>query len=263
MLDLALTDKTVVVTGGASNIGRGIVHGFAGQAANIVLVDIDEARARLTCEEALALGARECTFLQADLSTSEGCTGAIEHAIEAFDGVDVLVNNFGWGDPGLLLNTTSEQWDALWRMNLNCTIACSQAALADMKYRQCGNVVSLASDAAQGVPNQSVYGALKAGVVSFTKAIAKEFGRYNIRANVVAPGIVYPEAGTAGEKSVWNRGETVLSEKQIQDTYDSSALRRGTEPGDIAQAVLFFASETTARQVTGQTMSVSGGWWMP
>ncbi len=263
MIDLQFADKTVVITGGASNIGRGIVHAFAAQQANIVLVDIDEEKARATCEEALELGAQGCAFMKADLSSSEGCIAVINDAIDVNGGIDVLVNNFGWGDPGLLLSTTPEQWDALWRMNLNCTIACSQTALAHMKAHQKGNIVSLASDAAQGVPNQSVYGALKAGVVAFTKAIANEFGRYKVRANVIAPGIVLPKEGAAGERSVWNRGQTVLTDKQVQDTYNLSALRRGTDPGDIANAVLFFASEVTARQVTGQTLSVSGGWWMP
>jgi len=263
MIDLGLAQKVVVVTGGASNIGRGIVHAFAAQQALVVLVDIDDDKAGQTCAEARELGAAECVYLRADLSGPQDCREVIERAIAAFGRIDVLVNNFGWGDPGLLLNTTSAQWDRLWHLNLEATIACSQAALFDMKARRAGAIVSLASDAAQGVANQSVYGALKAGVVAFTKSIANEFGRYGIRANVVSPGIVYPDPGAAGARSVWNRGQVVLTEQQIQDTYALSALKRGTAPADIAQAVLFFASEVTARQVTGQLLSVSGGWWMP
>jgi NAD(P)-dependent dehydrogenase (short-subunit alcohol dehydrogenase family) len=263
VIDLELRDRIVVVTGGASNIGRGIVHAFARQGACVLLVDIDGEKAAATCAEARELGAARCEFLYADLSQPEHGREVIERAIAGFGHVDVLVNNFGWGDPGLLLGTSPDRWDRLWRMNLEATIACSQAALFDMKARRAGAIVSLASDAAQGVPNQSVYGALKAGVIAFTKAIAREFGRYQVRANAVSPGIVYPEAGASGTGSVWSQGRVVLSEKQIQDTQALSALGRETTADDIAHAVLFFASEVTGRQLTGQVLSVSGGWWMP
>jgi len=263
MIDLELEDRVVVVTGGASNIGRGIVHGFARQGAEVVLLDIDAEKAVATRDEALALGAADCRFVAADLADPGGAGTAIAAVLDLCGKIDVLVNNFGWGDPGLLLDTEAGQWDALWRMNLGATIGCSHAALGAMRSRRRGAIVSIASDAAQGVANQSVYGAMKGGVVTFTRAIAREFGRYNIRANVVSPGIVYPGPDDAGARSVWNRGSVVLSEKQIQDTYALSALRRGTTPADIAQAVLFLASDVTARQVTGQLISVSGGWWMP
>jgi NAD(P)-dependent dehydrogenase (short-subunit alcohol dehydrogenase family) len=263
VIDLELEGRVIVVTGGASNIGRGIVHGFARQGADVVLVDIDEEKAAATREEALAQGARGCRVVPADLSDPGNAGRVIGTVLDQYGRIDVLVNNFGWGDPGLLLDTEAGQWDALWRMNLGATIGCSQAALADMRSRRRGAIVSIASDAAQGVPNQSVYGAMKGGVVTFTRAIAREFGRYNIRANVVSPGIVYPGPDDAGAGSVWNRGRVVLSERQIQDTYALSALRRSTAPADIAHAVLFLASEVTARQVTGQLISVSGGWWMP
>jgi 2-hydroxycyclohexanecarboxyl-CoA dehydrogenase len=263
VLDLELTDRIVVVTGGASNIGRGIVHAFAQQGANVLIVDFDETKGTATRNEALALGAADCRLIAADLSTAEGCATAMRTVLDAYGRVDVLVNNFGWGGPGLLLNTDSAHWDLMWRMNLGATIACSHAVLPDMKARKGGAIVSLASDAAQGVPNQSVYGAMKAGVVSFTRAIAKEFGRYEVRANVISPGVVFPQPGDAGDKSVWSQGKTVLSEKQIDDTYALQALRRATRPSDIAQAALFLASDVTARQVTGQIISVSGGWWMP
>lgn len=263
MIDLQFADKIVVVTGGASNIGRAIVHAFARQQARVVLIDIDEEKARATSLEALELGAQQCRVVPADLSVIDNATEVITRVIDTDQRIDLLVNNFGWGDPGLLLNTTSDQWERLWRMNLGVTIACTQAALFDMKVRRAGAIVSLASDAAQGVPNQSVYGALKSGVVSFTRAVANEFGRYGIRSNVVSPGIVLPAPDAAGARSVWSQGAVVLSEKQIEETHRLSALRRETHAEDIAQAVLFFGSEVTARQVTGQTLSVSGGWWMP
>lgn len=263
MLDLELNDRVVVVTGGASNIGRGIVHAFASQQARVIIVDLDEDKAASTRDEALELGAADCRVVPADLSDPDNCTALIRQIHDTEQRIDVLVNNFGWGDPGLLLSTDSAQWDRMWRMNLATTIACSHSALSGMRARRQGCIVSLASDAAQGVANQAVYGAMKAGVVAFSRAIANEFGRYNIRANTISPGIVYPAPGDAGAGSVWNRGTTVLTDEQIRDTYQLSALKRGTRPADIGHAALFLASEVTARQVTGQLISVSGGWWMP
>ena len=263
MINLELDRRRVVVTGGASNIGRGIVHALASQHAQIVIIDIDEEKAKATRLEALEQGASDCLVRLADLSEPESGSAVIRDIVDELGPIDVLVNNFGWGDPGLLLTTNSEQWDRLWRLNLGATIGCSHAALANMKDRRRGAIVNIASDAAQGVPNQSVYGAMKAGVVTFTRAIAREFGRYGIRANVVAPGLVYPDPDSTGEHSVWNRGSPVLSETQIEQTLQASALRRRTRPDDIANAVLFLASETVARQVTGQLISVGGGWWMP
>jgi NAD(P)-dependent dehydrogenase (short-subunit alcohol dehydrogenase family) len=228
MLDLELNGRLVVITGGASNIGRGIAHAFAGQGSRVVIVDFDEVKGATTRGEALELGAASCELIASDLSTPDLCTAAMQTVLDAYGQVDVLVNNFGWGGPGLLLTTDSAHWDQMWRMNLGATIACSHAVLSDMKVRRRGSIVSIASDAAQGVPNQSVYGAMKAGVAAFTRAIAKEFGRYQIRANAISPGVVFPQSGDAGDKSVWSQGKTVLTEKQIEDTYELQALKRAT-----------------------------------
>src|SRR5690606_30864101 len=146
-IDLELDGKRVVVTGGASNIGRGIVHALAAQHAGIVIVDIDEERADATRREALERGAADCVVRLADLSAPENCRTAIRGIVQDLGPIDVLVNNFGWGDPGLLLTTSSEQWDRLWRMNLGATLGCSHAALADMKDRRQGAIVSIASEA--------------------------------------------------------------------------------------------------------------------
>lgn len=264
MLDPDLDHKQVVITGGASNIGRGITHCFAQQHAAITIVDIDVEKAESTRREALDLGAPSCTVLKADLSEPEQCSRAIQQAAENAGTIDVLINNMGWGDPSLFLDSDPTRWDRMWRLNLGATIGCSHAALALMRQRHRGAIVSIASDAAQGVPNQAVYGAMKAGIVTLTKALAKEFGRYNIRVNAIAPGIVLPASDDdAGRGSIWRQGQTVLTDKQIDETHRLSALKRATHARDIGNAALFFASDTLARQVTGQILSVSGGWWMP
>jgi NAD(P)-dependent dehydrogenase (short-subunit alcohol dehydrogenase family) len=264
MLYPDLDGKQVVITGGASNIGRGITHCFAEQHAAITIVDIDVEKAESTRREALELGARSCAVLEADLGEPERCTRVIERAAESAGTIDVLVNNMGWGDPSLFLDSDPARWERMWKLNLGATIGCSHAALVLMRKRRQGAIVSIASDAAQGVPNQAVYGAMKAGIVALTKALAKEFGRYNVRVNAIAPGIVLPASeDDAGRGSIWRQGQTVLTDQQIQDTYQLSALKRATHARDIGNAALFFASDAAARQVTGQIISVSGGWWMP
>ena len=119
MLDLQLEDKHVVITGGASNIGRGITHCFAEQGAAITIVDRDVEKADSTRQEAIELGATSCVVLEADLGEPERCSQAIAQAAEAAGGIDVLINNMGWGDPSLFLDSGPVRWDRMWRLNLD------------------------------------------------------------------------------------------------------------------------------------------------
>jgi len=263
MLDLELTGKHVVITGGASNIGRGIAFGFAEQGVDLTLIDIDAEQAEQTARDAVALGARACRVVAADLGDPERCSQTI-HEIEADIGaIDVLINNVGWGRPALFLNTDAAHWERMWRLNLGTTVGCTHAALEYMRKRRRGNVVSIASDAAKGEPNQAVYGAMKAGVVSLTRALAVEFGRYNVRLNAIAPGLIMPtNAEGVGSHSLW-RQDNMFNEQQLRTIEQSAALKRFSTPRDIANAALVFASDVTGRQLTGQLLSVSGGYWMP
>jgi len=127
--------------------------------------------------------------------------------------------------------------------------------------RRSGAIVSIASDAAFGEFRMADYGAMKAGVLAFTRTIAKEYGRYGIRANAVAPGLVIPAESEIGEGSLW-KVNIGMGPKEIQNIESGIPLRRRSEAVDIAWSVLFFASER-ARQLTGQLVSVSGGFAMP
>lgn len=265
-LDLGLAGARVLITGGASNIGRGIVHGFAREGARIVLGDIDKAQAERVREEALGLGAAAVETAVADLTVDGAAEAAVGRAVEAWGGLDALVNNAGWSVPNFLAEDTDRaHWQRLVEVNLFTAIACTQAAIAPMRAAGAGSVVFIASDAAFGQIRQGVYGATKAALLALARTTAREHGRHGIRSNVVCPGLVIPEGPEAvGADSLWAGGQdAVFNEKQIEFLRRDIPLRRLTVAQDIADAVLWLSSEAAARQVTGQVISVSGGYTMP
>jgi 2-hydroxycyclohexanecarboxyl-CoA dehydrogenase len=265
-VDLGLNGARVVVTGGASNIGRGIVHAFAAEHARILLADIDGEQAELVRAEALGRGAAEVVVSIEDLTQDGAAERSIGAATEPWGGIDVLVNNAGWSVPGFLAEDTDRaKWQRTVEINLFTAIACTQAAIPPMRAAGAGAVVFIASDAAFGQIRQGVYGATKAALIALARTMAKEHGRHGIRSNVVCPGLVIPESPAAvGADSLWAAGtDTVFDEKQIDYLRKDTPLRRLTTAADVANTVLWMSSDLAAHQVTGQVVSVSGGYTMP
>ena len=265
-MDLGLADARVVVTGGASNIGRAIVHEFASEGARIVLNDIDEPQAEKVRSEALERGAAAVELAIADLTEPDGAETAVGRAVDAWGGVDVLVNNAGWSVPGFVATDTDrDKWQRTIEINLFSAIAATQAAIGPMKDGGGGAIVFIASDAAFGQIRQGVYGASKAAMVAFARTTAREHGRHGIRSNVVCPGLVLPDSPDAiGPSSLWAVGlDEVFNPKQIDFMLKDTPTRRLTTAEDVGRAALWFASPRGARQVTGQMISVSGGYTMP
>lgn len=265
-MDLGLTGARVVVTGGASNIGRGIVHAFAAEGARIVLNDIDEPQAKKVRDEALDRGAAAVELAIADLTEAEGGEAAIGAAVSAWGGIDVLVNNAGWSVPGFLATDTDRgKWQRTVEINLFSAIAATQAAIGPMKEAGEGAIVFIASEAAFGQIRQAVYGATKAAMVALARTTAREHGRHGVRSNVICPGLVIPDGPDAvGASSLWSVGqENVFNDKQIDYMLKDTPMRRLTTADDIGRATVWFSSPTAARQVTGQLISVSGGYTMP
>ncbi|ABK69091.1 SDR family NAD(P)-dependent oxidoreductase [Mycobacterium avium] len=265
-MDLGLVDTRVVVTGGASNIGRAIVHEFASEGARIVLNDIDEPQAEKVRGEALERGASAVEVVVADLTLPGSAESAVGRAVESWGGIDVLVNNAGWTAPGFIATDTDRtKWQRIIEINLFSALAATQAAIGPMKDAGVGAIVFIASDAAFGQIRQSVYGASKAAMVALARTTAREHGRHGIRSNVVCPGLVVPEGPDAiGQSSLWSVGQdNIFNEKQIEFMLKDTPLRRLTTAEDVARAVLWFSSPSAARQVTGQIISVSGGYTMP
>jgi 2-hydroxycyclohexanecarboxyl-CoA dehydrogenase len=265
-MDLGLTNARVVVTGGASNIGRAIVHQFAGEGARIVISDIDEAQAEKVRAEALERGAAAVELAIADLTTPDGADTAINRAVSAWGGIDVLVNNAGWSVPGFIATDTDrDKWQRTIEINFFTAVAATQSAIGPMKAAGGGAIVFIASDAAFGQIRQGIYGASKAAMVALARTTAREHGRHGIRSNVVCPGLVIPDGPDAiGASSLWAVGvDEVFNPKQIDFMLKDTPMRRLTTADDVGRSVLWFASPLAARQVTGQMISVSGGYTMP
>src|SRR6201995_4747985 len=265
-MDLGLADARVIVTGGASNIGRGSGHAFPAEKARIVISDIDGPQAEKVRAEAAALGAAEVEVVIADLTKPEAAESAVDAAKSAWGGLDVLVNNAGWSVPGFVATDTDrDKWQRTIEINLFSAIAATQAAIPVMKEAGGGAMVFIASDAAFGQIRQGVYGASKAAMVALARTTAREHGRHGIRSNIVCPGLVIPDGPEAiGASSLWAVGQdNGFNQDQIDYMVKGTPLRRLTSAEDIGRAAAWFCSPTAARQVTGQLISVSGGYTMP
>ncbi|WP_217996383.1 SDR family NAD(P)-dependent oxidoreductase [Granulicoccus phenolivorans] len=261
-----MSGARVMVTGGAANIGRGIVRGFVAEGARVMIADRDRDQLDRTAEDLYASGVPTDRILLSDADLVEpGAAVAVVAAMEdAWGGVDALVNNAGWSVPNFLLKDTDRsRWQRLVDVNLFATIECTQAVLPLMQRQGRGSIVMIASDAAFGQLRQGVYGATKAAQVALARTVAKEFGRDGVRCNVVCPGLVVPEsAEEIGAESLWS-GAEIFDEAQVASIEKSLPLRRLTSATDIADTVVFLSSELRSRQTTGQILSVSGGFVMP
>ncbi len=263
-MELGLKEKSVVVTGGGSNIGRAIVLGFAAEGAHITLGDIDVEQAGQVAAKARQEGAASVEVVSTDVTELAQVQALIGSAVERHGTVDVLVNNVGWDIPMFFTQTTPDFWDKVIKINYVGALNCTKTVLDVMIPKEKGSIVSISSDASrQGEPREAVYGGVKAAINSFMKTIARENGRFGIRCNAVCPGITIPETDEeVGESSMWVNKDTMFSAEQLERAANAVPLRKIGKPQDVANAVLFLASDTVAGHVTGQILSVSGGYSM-
>lgn len=263
-MDLELKDKSVIVTGGGSNIGRAIVLAFAGEGAHITIGDVDTAQAERTAEFATKLGAASVQVIKTDVTSLEQVQAMFKAATDKHGRVDVLVNNVGWDNLMFFTQTTPDFWRKVIDINYVGVLNCTKTALDLMIKQNGGAIVSISSDASrQGEPREAVYGGVKAAVNSFMKTIAKENGRYGIRCNVVCPGVTIPSTTEeVGGSSMWTNADAMFTPEQMEKVTKSLPLRKVGRPQDIANAVVFMASNKVAGHITGQVLSVSGGYSM-
>ena len=262
-MDLELKGKSVVVTGGGSNIGRAIVLGFAEEGANITIGDIDEVQANKVVKLALEKGAAGVQLVKTDVTDLNQVKAMFAAAVKKFGTVDNLVNNVGWDQLMYFTQTTPEFWQKVIQINYLAVLNCTRVALDLMIPKKRGAIVSISSDASrQGEPREAVYGGVKAAVNGFMKTIARENGRDGIRCNVVCPGVTIPEEDAeVGTTSLWANRDAMFTPEQLEKVARSLPLRKVGRARDIANAVLFLSS-SRAGHITGQTLSVSGGYSM-
>ena len=241
-----LDNKIAIVTGAGQGIGRAIAEKLAAEGATVVVTDINEGTAKETAE-AIGGGA---VGIRTDVTSRESVDAMVEQVRGQFGRIDVLVNNAGWDKAGPFVDSDPADWDRVIQINLYGVLNTSKAVLPVMAEQGSGSVVNLASDAGRvGSSGEAVYSAAKGGVISFTKAIAREMARSQVNANCICPG----PTDTALFASMGGDNP-----KLREALTKAIPFRRLAEPADLANAVAFFASDE-ASYITGQTVSVSGG----
>jgi 2-hydroxycyclohexanecarboxyl-CoA dehydrogenase len=240
---MRLEGKRALVTGGASGIGAATAARLAAEGAEVWVGDLNmEGAEKVAAEIAGHAVALDVTELDAARS-----------AVAAIGDLHVLVNNAGMDNFGFFVYVTPEQWQQTLDINLGGTMNCTHAALPGMQERGYGRIVNIASEAGRvGSKGSAAYSAAKAGVIGFTKAIAREAARYNVTANAIAPGPIETPL-LMGAKEF---GE--IGEKVIETMRTSTQMGRLGQPEEVAAAVAFLASDD-ASYVTGETLGVSGG----
>ena len=241
-----LDGKVALVTGAAQGIGRAIAERLAAEGARVAVSDMDVEGARST---AAAIG-KGAIAVALDVTNDQSITDAVAAVTAQLGPVDILVNNAGWDKLEPFVNSAKETWDRVLAINLRGPIACVRAVLDSMIERKSGKIVNIASDAGRvGSSGEAVYSGAKAGVMGFTRTVAREVAGYGINLNVVCPG----PCNTGLMKT-----EAEKNPKLIAALTRAIPLGRLAEPVDIAGAVAFLASDD-ASFITGQSLSVSGG----
>jgi len=241
-----LEDKVAFVTGAGRGIGRAIALRLAGEGARVAVTDLDEATARATAAD---IGGTAIA-LHVDVTDGASVRAAVAEAERRLGPIDILVNNAGWDKVEPFVKSAEETWDKVLAINLKGTLQCTRAVLDGMIARGRGRIVSIGSDAGRvGSTGEAVYSAAKAGVIGFSKTLAREVARYQINVNVVCPGPT---------NTPLFRDIAAESPKLMEGLKRAVPFGRIGEPEDIAAAVAFLASDDAAF-MTGQTLSVSGG----
>ncbi len=242
-----LEGKTAVITGGSRGIGKSIALRFAAEGANIAITDImDNQVFADTIKEIEALGVKAKGYVS-DASVYANAGNVIDKIVNDFGTIDILVNNAGITRDTLLMRMTEEQWDLVLTVNLKSVFNLTKAAITPMMKQKKGSIINMSSVVGvSGNAGQSNYSASKAGILGFTKSVAKELGSRNVRCNAIAPGFILTDM--TGK----------LPEDVKAEWISKIPLRRGGLPEDVADVALFLASDLSS-YVTGQTISVCGG----
>ena len=241
---MKLEGKKALVTGASRGIGRAIALALAAEGADVVVNYAgSEAAAKEVAAEIEAMG-RKAFVVQADISSNEAATAMVDEVVKEFGRIDILVNNAGITRDGLLMRMKEEDWDAVLTTNLKGVFNCTKAAVKYMMKQKAGKIVSISSVVGlMGNAGQANYAAAKAGVIGFTKSVAKEVAARGINVNAVAPGFI----------------KTDMTQDFIEDELKAMIpANRFGEAEEVADLVAFLASRKSS-YITGEVININGG----
>ncbi len=242
-----LTGKNALVTGASRGIGKAIALTLAGQGANIAFTDLlYDDTARSVENEISSLGVKVKGYAS-DASKLNETEKTVDEVVKEFGSIDILVNNAGITKDTLLMRMTEEQWDTVIGINLKSVFNFTKAVQRYMIKQRSGSIINMSSVVGiSGNAGQSNYAASKAGILGFTKSVARELGSRNVRCNAIAPGFIMTDMTAA------------LPEEVRNQWINSIPLKRGGTPEDVANVTLFLASDLSS-YISGQVLNVCGG----
>lgn len=240
--------KTILVTGGSRGIGKEVALKYAENGYNVVINYVsDKTDVEAIKNELLEKGAHDVLLAKADVTNAEQIEELVKQAIEKFGAIDVLVNNAGITKDNLLMRMSEEEFDKVIEVNLKGTYIVTKAVTKYMMKKRKGSIINLSSVVGvAGNAGQCNYSASKAGIIGFTKSVAKELASRNIRANAVAPGFIETDM------------TSVLSDSVKENIYSQIPLKRMGTATEVAELV-YFLGEDTSSYITGQVINVDGG----
>jgi 3-oxoacyl-[acyl-carrier protein] reductase len=243
----SLDGRVAIVTGGARGIGRAIVDQLAALGANVVIADMLLDVAQQSAEEIAQSSGKKVIALPLNVTDGKSAADLVDQTIKEFGKIDILVNNAGITRDTLIMRMDESDWDAVLNVNLKGVFNCSKAVVRPMMKQRYGRIVNISSISGQaGQAGQTNYSASKAGVIGFTKALAREVASRQITVNAIAPGFI-PTALTND-----------LPDDLKQSILTATPAGRMGKPEEVAAAVAFLASEEAA-YINGQVLAVDGG----
>lgn len=247
-----ISGEVALVTGSGRGIGRAIATRLAEEGATVAINDVEAERAEETAADLREEG-YDALAAPADVTDLNAVQSAVDDVVDEAGSIDILVNNAGWDRVELFKDNDPEVWDRIIDINYKGQVNAARAVVDHMMDQESGKIIGISSDAGRvGSTGEAVYAGTKAGVIGFTKTLARELARFDVQCNVVSPG---PTDTPLLEEM---QEETEIARKIHEGMENTIPLGRKAQPEDIASGVAFFAS-SDADYVTGQVLSVSGG----
>jgi 3-oxoacyl-[acyl-carrier protein] reductase len=245
-----LSDKVVLITGASRGIGKAIAQKCVNEGAKVAFTYLSSEEKANALTKELSANGGEVKGFKSNAADFEAAQELVQEVIKEFGTIDVLVNNAGITRDNLLMRMTEEMWDEVINTNLKSAFNLTKAVIRPMLKARKGSIINMSSVVGvSGNAGQANYAASKAGMIGFTKSVAQELGSRSIRCNAIAPGFIETEMTAA------------LDEKTVQEWREGIPLKRGGNPEDVANAVVFLGSDMSS-YITGQTLNVCGGMLM-